>query len=94
MKRIWAFFVLAFAVAPAIAGGPCKRWIDAEGFERVRCDPNAPVAIPLTGVAEKTKYTREDIRVYSPDTHQFSVYDRETKVIKHCRKNNGWVDCL
>lgn len=93
MKRIIILFLFCIVLSPVYAS-PCTRWYDAEGFERVRCDPNASVAVSLSGVAGESKNTPIEIRVYSADTGQFSVYDRETKVIKHCQKKNGWIDCL
>ena len=49
MKRIICLLLLSIVMVPVNAG-PCTRWFDAEGFERVSCDPNAPVAVPLAGV--------------------------------------------
>ena len=93
MKRIICLLLLSIVMVPVNAG-PCTRWFDAEGFERVSCDPNAPVAVSLVGVAGERENSRFDVRVYTADTQQFSVYDRETKTVKHCQKKNGWVDCL
>lgn len=92
MKRLFIFMALIAVASPALANG-CTRWFDAEGFERVKCEPGYPVAVPLLGTAAEAKAIPFEVHGYLPDVGQFTIYNRETKTIQNCQKHKEWVIC-
>ena len=93
MNKIFTFLVLAFAMSSALAGA-CTPYYDAEGFERFKCDPEKLAAAFIADMEQKAKSSQPTIKVYWPNDPEFVIYDETNKVVKHCRKRDGWVSCF
>ena len=93
MKKILVFLTLALVAVSANAF-TCKRWIDENGFERVKCDhSNAMVESPTQA---KPMASIEDLVIDGPKdaTGQFRIHNRANGTTKSCVKmHGGYVEC-
>ena len=88
MKKYLILIGFSLVTSSVFATG-CTRWFDAEGFERFKCEPGYPVAVPLYGTAEEAKYGEG----YLPNRDEFTVYDQATNSKKRCMRYASRVVC-
>lgn len=91
MKKFITLLILLAPLASATAG-KCTWWVDNEGFERFKCDPDRLIeAIKKTN--RESDEPRVDVWGYTRDTETFMLHDRSTNVVKHCIKMNYRIVC-
>ena len=93
MKKILVFSILALVAVSANAF-TCKRWIDENGFERVKCEHSNTVMDSQIKMNQSSSI--KDIVIDGPkdSTGQFRIHNRANGTTKSCvRMHGGYIEC-
>lgn len=93
MKKIFVALLLAL-LASAANASLCTRWIDTNGFERVRCDKTNPY-VRFSSPVEKREATAKDLefRQGQPGSGSFVIFNSVDRSYTFCSKQGDRVTC-
>lgn len=96
MKNFLALLMFIGLVAPAEADdfSICRRWVDENGFERVRCDKENPY-IRFSTTFDKREPSVKDleIRESPPGSGNFVIFNSRDHSYTFCSKQGDRISC-
>ena len=97
MKKFLALLMLISLVAPAGADdfSICRRWVDENGFERVRCDKKLPPYITFASPVGKRERSLKDleIREEPPGSGNYVIFNSVDHSYTFCSKFGDGITC-